>query len=106
MTKTILDCFRSSSTSRHSLSLSGDPKLYAATLRSSLCTRLISRSACLSGANKLEPTYKIVIFNLCNLWLSNSFELVFETGTDLSSFLAHYRLHIPVPEAHNLHPPM
>src|ERR1044072_3662672 len=97
MTNTIFAFFRSPSTSPHARSESGDPKLYAATLSSSLCTRLISRSACLSGASKLDPTYKIVI---CNTRLSvfhSSFELVFQTVTDLSQFLDHVFINLPVP---------
>src|ERR1044072_3924851 len=97
MTNTIFAFFRSPSTSPHSRSESGDPKLYAATLRSSLCARLISRSACLSGASKLVPTYKIVIFNPCNPWLYNAFELVFPAVTNLSQFLEHVLVNFPVP---------
>src|ERR1051326_2741088 len=96
MTKTIFASLRSFSTSRHSRSESGDPKLYAATRRSSLCTRLISRSAFLSGASKLEPTYKIVIFNPCNPRLSNAFKLVFEVATNLSQFLDHVLINVPI----------
>src|SRR5690349_12544307 len=96
MTKTIFELFRSFSTSSHSLSLSGDPKLYAATRRSSLCTRLISRSADFSGASKLEPTYKIVIFNPYNPRLNDTFELVFKIATDLSQSIDHVFIHVPV----------
>src|ERR1044072_6427849 len=106
MTNTIFAFFRSPSTSPHSRSESGDPKLYAATLRSSLCARLISRSADLSGASKLEPTYKIVIFNPCNLWLNDTFELVFESTTDLPQFLEHVFIYIPIPAAIRLQQPL
>src|SRR3954452_8975106 len=96
MTKTIFVSCKSCSTSSHSRSLSGEPKLYAATRRSSLCARLISRSADFSGANKLDPTYKIVIFNPYNPRLNNSFELVFEVTTNCSQFLDHVPIHLPV----------
>src|ERR1041385_5547100 len=96
MTKTIFVSSKSCSTCNHSLSLSGDPKLCAATRRSSLCTRLISRSASLSGASKLDPTYKIVIFNPYNPRLSYPFKLVLEIATNLSQFLDHRLINFPV----------
>src|SRR6185503_1260470 len=99
MTKMILACVKSSSTSAHSRSLSGDPKLYAATLSSSLCARLISRSAFLSGASKLEPTYKIVIFNPYNPRLNYPFELVFEVTTNLSQTIDDALINLPIPAA-------
>src|ERR1041384_570059 len=97
MIKTTFASSRSASTSCHSRSLSGDPKLYAATRSPRLCTRLISRSAFFSGASKLDPTYKIVIFNPCYPWLNHSLQLVLETSTDLSQLFEHTLIDIPIP---------
>src|ERR1043166_541065 len=97
MTKTMSVSARPPSTSCHSRSLSGDPKLYAATWRSSLCARLISRSAFRSGASKLDPTYAIVIFNPCYRRLRNTFELVFKIATNLFQSLDHILINLPIP---------
>src|ERR1041385_2792071 len=82
MTKTMFASLRSASTSCHSRSLSGEPKLYAATRKSSLCARLSSRSAFRNGDKRLDPTYRTVIF----------------IGQDLHDFQdkTRFTLHLPV----------
>src|SRR6185369_11214787 len=97
MTNTTFAASRSFSTSTHSPSLSGEPKLCAATRKSRLCTRLISRSAAFSGDSKLDPTYKIVIFNPCYPWLNDSLQLILEVPTNLSQPIQHVLLNFPVP---------
>src|SRR6185436_17201381 len=99
MTKMMFESCKFCSTSSHSPSFKGDPKLDAATLSSSLCARLISRSAFLSGARKLEPTYKIVIFNPYNPRLNYPFELVFEVTTNLSQTIDDALINLPIPAA-------
>src|ERR1043166_5718755 len=106
MTNTTFASTRSASTSSHSRSLNGEPKLYAATRKSTLYARLISRSAFRSGASKLDPTYKIVTFNSYYPWLNNSLELVLKTAIYLSQFPKHFRIDIPVPTPIRLQQPL
>src|ERR1700687_5777716 len=91
MTKTTSASLRSISMARHSSSVNGAPKLYESTRRSRPCCRLISRSACLSGASRLEPTLKTA-----TLTLLYSFELVSETSDEVSHPFQNLLIRIPV----------
>ena len=70
--------------------------MYAETRRSSLYARLISLSADLNGANKLDPTYRIVIFNPRLPVFHNSFELIFKVTTDFTQSINHAIIDIPI----------
>src|ERR1041385_4357042 len=113
MTKTMFASLRSASTSCHSRSLSGEPKLYAATRKSSLCARLSSRSAFRNGDKRLEPTYRTVIFIGQDLHdfqdkqdLRYTFQLVLKTAADVTQLFQHTLVNIPVSTSIRLQQPL